>query len=146
MAGKTPDPLDVLVGRNIKSQRVTLGLAQAELAGRVGLTTQQLQKLESGVQRAGGEVLFRLAAALGGSLDSFFAGARHSGARSLRASPIALLAEPFALRMLRAYCEIDDMELRRSLVDLAERFAARLQPASAAPPAQLARPRAASRS
>jgi hypothetical protein len=91
-------------------------------------------------------VLFRLAPALGGTVDAFFAGARHSGTRPLQASPIALLAEPLALRMLRAYCEIDDMELRRSLVDLAERFAARLQPPSAAAPsARLMRPRAASR-
>ena len=144
MADKTLDPLDVLVGRSIKSHRVTLGLAQAELSKRVGLTTPQLQKFEVGAQRAGSAILIRIAAALGVPIGSFFAGAKHFGTKSLRASPIAMLAEPFALRMLRAYCEIDDMELRRSLVDLAERFTARLQPAPS-PAAALVRTRAISR-
>jgi hypothetical protein len=34
------------------------------------------------------------------------------------------------MRMLRAYCEIGDLELRRALVDLAERCGASLQPAA----------------
>jgi len=42
---------------------------------------------------------------------------------------VALLAEPYVLRLLQAFCALEDMELRRSLAELAEYMAAETLPA-----------------
>ena len=46
-----PDPLDVALGRNIRTRRKSLGLTQAGLGDAVGLTFQQIQKYERGTNR-----------------------------------------------------------------------------------------------
>jgi transcriptional regulator with XRE-family HTH domain len=130
MADKNYDPLNVLVGRNIKLQRMKIGLAQTELAKRTKITLHHLQQCEIGAHRTEGELLSKIAAVLQIPVGAFFSSSCNPDHKALQASPIAMLAEPFAMRMLRAYCDISDMELRRALVDLAERFTARLQPSS----------------
>src|SRR5437764_7175662 len=41
-------PVDVLVGHNIRICRMQQGLSQTDLADRIGLTFQQIQKYETG--------------------------------------------------------------------------------------------------
>lgn len=66
--------LDVYVGQRIKERREELGLSQEALAGRLGLSFQQLQKYERGTNRVSAGRLFELTQALEVSLTFFFKG------------------------------------------------------------------------
>jgi transcriptional regulator with XRE-family HTH domain len=59
-----PDPIDVFVGGCIRIRRRKLGMTQATLAGRIGVTYQQIQKYETGVNRLAAAGLVRVADAL----------------------------------------------------------------------------------
>jgi DNA-binding CsgD family transcriptional regulator len=39
---RAPDPVDLLVARNIRIQRIIKGMSQGEIADRLGITCQQL--------------------------------------------------------------------------------------------------------
>ena len=54
-----PNPIDVHVGNRIRLRRTLLGLSQEKLASLLGLTFQQVQKYERGMNRVGApEILF----------------------------------------------------------------------------------------
>lgn len=62
---------DVLIGRLLKKTRKSLGITQVELAGRVDITFQQLQKYESGTNRITISRLLDIAKALGFKATDF---------------------------------------------------------------------------
>jgi transcriptional regulator with XRE-family HTH domain len=126
VAGRGGNPVDVLVGHNIRIHRLDRGLSQTQLASHIGVTFQQVQKYENGVNRIGSGRLFEIAEVLGVPISSFFEGAGYSADEPARLSPIAMLAEPYALRLLKAFREIADPELRRLLVEVSEKFAVKL--------------------
>ena len=49
--GHLPHPLDVALGQRIRTRRRSLGMSQEKLAAALGLTFQQVQKYERGVNR-----------------------------------------------------------------------------------------------
>ena len=65
MAKKSPDPVDVEVGRRIRVQRMARGMSQTELGKRIGVTFQQVQKYEKGANRVGAGRLTRIATLTG---------------------------------------------------------------------------------
>ena len=50
---KQPDSIDVAVGHRIRIQRLASGMSQSALADQLGVTFQQVQKYEKGVNRVG---------------------------------------------------------------------------------------------
>ena len=124
MSARNPDPIDALVGRNIRIHRINKGLTQTGLAKRIGVTFQQVQKYEQGKNRVGGGRLYKIAGVLRLPISAFFEGA-DSPHHKVKESPSALLTEPHALRLLKSFCQIDDMESRRAVVDVVELLAAR---------------------
>lgn len=62
---KKADELDVQIGAAIKARRMGLGWSQAELAGRIDVTYQQVQKYEAGTNRVSAAVLAKISSALG---------------------------------------------------------------------------------
>src|ERR1700744_3550360 len=65
MAKRAPQPVDVLVGQNIRICRLQKGLSQTELGERIGVTFQQIQKYEKGANRVGARRLTQIAGGLG---------------------------------------------------------------------------------
>jgi transcriptional regulator with XRE-family HTH domain len=131
MSVKSLDHIDVEVGQRIQIQRKALGLSQTELADELGVTYQQVQKYENGKNRVAIGRLTKIAKALQlpvttllGTDDSF--GGRRKG-HNETSSPIKLLTVPGAVRLLRAYGTLTDGKMRRSLMQLVERAAARRQ-------------------
>ena len=126
MSVKRPDPVDVEVGHRIRIQRLARGLSQTALANHLGVTFQQVQKYEKGVNRVGAGRLTRIAEVLGVPVASFFAGkdklAQEDGETGGE-SPLKLLTVSGAFRLLRSYAEIEDGNLRRSIVELVEKVA-----------------------
>ena len=123
MATRKSGPLDVMVGARIRVLRVNRGMSQSVLAERIGVTFQQVQKYERGANRVGASRLSQIAAALDVSVGEFFESSR-AGPRDLN-SPVHLLAEPGALRVLKAYARTPSPRVRSCIAKLVESIADR---------------------
>jgi transcriptional regulator with XRE-family HTH domain len=133
MSPKQPDNVDKLVGRNIRIHRLAKGLSQTELANQLGVTFQQVQKYEKGVNRIGCGRLFQIASVLQVHVMDFFEGSKEAGRKKMAIkgpakSPVArsvqdLIAEPQSFHLVQAFAEINDRRLRSSVVDLVKKIA-----------------------
>ena len=123
MSSKTPDKIDVEVGRRIRTERLARGLTQTELADHLGLTFQQVQKYEKGVNRVGAGRLAKIADILGITAGRLLGADEIDGSTSTEESPVRLLNFPGAPQLLRAYVRIPDRDLRRVVVALVEKMA-----------------------
>ena len=123
MGERRGDDVDMLVARNIRILRQDRKMSQTELGRKIDVTFQQVQKYENGTNRVGSGRLFRIASILAVPITAFFEGAGQTASEDAGASPVAMLAEPYVLRLLRAFCALEDMGLRRSLAELAEHMA-----------------------
>lgn len=120
---KRSNDIDELVGRNIRIHRINRGISQTEFARAIGVTFQQVQKYEDGTNRVGSGRLFKIASFLSVAIPAFFEGAEHLAGDCNGHSPVALLSEPYALRLVQAFCAIENVELRRSMVELVQGMA-----------------------
>lgn len=68
----TPNPIDRHVGGRIRLRRTMLGLSQEKLAEELGITFQQVQKYEKGMNRVGASRLWDLSQVLGVPVDFFY--------------------------------------------------------------------------
>ncbi len=64
--------IDRHIGARIRGRRMALGIRQKTLAIDIGVTTQQLQKYETGINRVSASKLFEIARALAVSISEFF--------------------------------------------------------------------------
>ena len=127
---KGPHPIDVHVGSRVRLRRNLLGMNQTKLAKAVGVTYQQIQKYEWGVNRVGASRLFNLSRVLDVPISFFFedlspaaAGARKRRARGLSEVPAAvlepdLLSKRETVELIRAYYRVTDPGLRKRVLDL----------------------------
>ena len=74
MASEDPHPTDIHVGARVRYRRNELGISQLELATRLGLTFQQIQKYERGKNRISASKLHEISQVLGVELGYFFNG------------------------------------------------------------------------
>lgn len=123
-----PSPIDVHVGQRVRLRRTLLGLSQNQLGKAVGLTFQQIQKYESGMNRISASRLFDFARLLRVPIAYFFedAGAASIAAHVAVASPSdgrdpAMRRE--TLELVRAYYRIDNPQTRRSIKELLDAMA-----------------------
>jgi transcriptional regulator with XRE-family HTH domain len=123
-------PLDAIVGARISMLRVNRGMSQTMFAERIGVTFQQLQEYERGASRVGASRLSQIASVLGVSVGELF---ESSGAGSPGLnSPVHLLAEPGALRVLKAYARTTSPRVRLCIAKLVESIGSRTPGAKAA--------------
>jgi transcriptional regulator with XRE-family HTH domain len=121
---KAPDARDMDVGRRIRAQRLVCRMSQTELANNLGVTFQQVQKYEKGVNRVGAGRLARIAEVLNVPVAFFFSGDMSPSVTSDSAGTgLSFLETAGAVRLVRAYSQIDDPQIRRALVDLSEEIA-----------------------
>ena len=69
---RRPNPIDVHVGSRVRFRRMLLGMSQEKLGEKLGLTFQQIQKYEKGINRIGASRLFDLAQVLGVPVQFFY--------------------------------------------------------------------------
>jgi transcriptional regulator with XRE-family HTH domain len=67
-----PNPVDVHVGNRIRLRRTILHITQQQMAEKLGLTFQQIQKYEKGMNRVGASRLWDISRVLGVSMGFFF--------------------------------------------------------------------------
>ncbi len=126
MAGKKPNPVDTHVGSRVRLRRMLLGMSQERLGESMGLTFQQVQKYEKGVNRIGASRLFQISRILDVPVQFFFEEAPHVGdTHSVRgmAEPdsesfiLEFLNTREGLELNRAFVKIRDPKVRKSVVD-----------------------------
>jgi transcriptional regulator with XRE-family HTH domain len=118
MTKKKPSPRDEEIGRRIRTRRLTVGMSQSALGEKLGITFQQVQKYEKGVNRIGSGRLEELAQILGVPVGFFF----DDKADDVR--PIYDLANTAqTMRLLQAFSAIKAPETRQALVNLAVQIA-----------------------
>ena len=67
-----PNPIDIHVGNRIRLRRTLLGLSQEKLASLLGLTFQQVQKYEKGMNRVGASRLWDISKVLEAPINFFY--------------------------------------------------------------------------
>jgi transcriptional regulator with XRE-family HTH domain len=131
---KSPNPIDRHVGSRVRMRRVMLGMSQEKLGEALGLTFQQVQKYEKGINRIGASRLQQISQTLDVSPSFFFEGAPSfepavgpeqnlSGPSGVaEGSPATYVADflstPEALHLNMAFARIHDPKIRKRIVDL----------------------------
>ena len=127
MSIKTPNPIDKHVGSRLRMRRAMLGLSQEKLAAAFGLTFQQVQKYEKGVNRMGSSRLQQAAGILGVSVPFFFEGApggHIEGGDTLSPSYIDdFVSSEDGLRLIKAFMRIARPAVRHRIVNLVHEIA-----------------------
>lgn len=119
------DDIDRHIGARIRERRIILGLSQQALGERLGLTFQQVQKYEKGVNRVSGSRLVKMARALGVTVESLLpdsVGA--SEGYEMHPGCAALLSSAAGRRLLDAVPGINPQHLA-ALADVASAIARR---------------------
>lgn len=109
-------PVDAHVGKRIRHRRWMVGMTQQQLADRVGIKFQQIQKYETGMNRVSASRLWDIAEALGVQIAFFFDGLADAAAQAAAVTDV--LADKEALELVRSYYAIPEAQ-RRRLFDLA---------------------------
>jgi transcriptional regulator with XRE-family HTH domain len=114
--------VDSWVGSRIAGRRQALGLSQTALAECVGVSFQQIQKYETGINRISASRLHQIALALGAEPGSFFPAPDSSRSTEEHrfSSPLAGAPLSPAGRLADAYSRIPERKARQALVVLAE--------------------------
>jgi len=120
---KSTNSNDVGVGQRIRARRMAKGMSQSELDSMLGVTFQQVQKYERGINRVGAGRLVSVAEALDVPI-SFFFGITDNDAEDTRAI-LGFLDTSYSLRLLRAFSRIPEAQVQRAVVELIESIAPR---------------------
>ena len=109
-------PVDAHVGKRVRHRRWMVGMTQQQLADRVGIKFQQIQKYETGMNRVSASRLWDIAEALTVPVSFFFEGLNEDGTAIAKGSD--MLADKEAMDLVRSYYAIPEAQ-RRRLFDLA---------------------------
>ncbi len=114
--------VDERIGKRVKSRRLEIDLSQEKLADLVGVTFQQIQKYENGVNRIAASRLWEMAKALGVPVQYFYEGLATEGRGVAEEGPADLvydmMATPEGQRLLQIFGTIRSAKLRRRVVEL----------------------------
>ncbi len=129
-----PHPVDVHVGRRLRLKRTILGMSQEAVGKQIGVTFQQIQKYERGINRMGASRLYDFAKALGVQISYFFEGfgdyeVQDAGAlAAAESSSPGFEHEPVnnreTLEVMRAYYRIKNPAVRKRIVELIKAMSA----------------------
>jgi len=125
-----PHPVDVHVGSRVKLRRMILGLSQESLGKSLGLTFQQIQKYEKGVNRIGASRIYELSRLLDVPVQFFydeFDGSRVSTpgfAEAEAGEPVMnLVNSPEGVQLCRYFSSIKDPQVKKRVLDLVRSIA-----------------------
>jgi transcriptional regulator with XRE-family HTH domain len=136
-AKKAPHPIDKHVGSRVRMRRMMLAMSQEKLGDALGLTFQQVQKYEKGINRISASRLQQISHILQVPVESFFEEAPNlrgtapketgkapspayltdflASPDGLRCGSKDFLASPDGLRLAKAFMRIERTRLRRSI-------------------------------
>ena len=124
---KQANPIDVQVGNRVRIRRMLIGMSQERLGDLLGLTFQQVQKYEKGVNRIGAGRLFEMARILNVPVDFFYEGVNsaplQAGESENGASVMEFVSSGEGLQLSLAFMKIKDSKVRKRVLDLVKSLA-----------------------
>ncbi len=128
MPKKQANPIDAQVGNRVRLRRMLIGMSQERLGELLGLTFQQVQKYEKGINRIGAGRLFEVSRILGVAIDYFYEGVSGQGAAGFAegaSSPpvMEFVSSGEGLQLSLAFMKIKDPKLRKRVLDLVKQMA-----------------------
>jgi transcriptional regulator with XRE-family HTH domain len=121
---RQPNSADIAIGRAIRAHRLIVGMSQSDLARKLGVSFQQIQKYEKGTNRVGAGRLPQIAKIFNIPIGALFdANANTSPGKGAGTVPVKLVPDRNTLRLLTAFGEIAPREIRNCLVDLVDMIA-----------------------
>jgi transcriptional regulator with XRE-family HTH domain len=126
-------PVDMHVGSKLKSRRIMLGMSQDELGKAVGVTFQQVQKYEKGLNRIGCSRLYEISNVLNSPISFFFDGFESSNNKtnpgvnseqqSFKHKDKDELNNKEVLLLVRAFNGINNHSVRKHIISLIKSIA-----------------------
>lgn len=114
---RSADERDVRIGQRLRTRRMELKISQQELGNVLGVSFQQIQKYEKGVNRLGAARLVQLAEALDTNTE-YFIGELEKG-RGHESAFGEFLATREGVAIVEAMITIDEERVRRLIIDIA---------------------------
>lgn len=122
---KRTEPVDSYVGSRLRLQRTLMGMSQEKLGNSVGLTFQQIQKYERGLNRIGASRLYQFCKALDVPVSFFFdempgdmGSQPFSTSQVQKATYDEDMSRRETLELVRAYYRIDNRNTRKRIYEL----------------------------
>ena len=120
------DPLDIIIGKQIRFRRNLMRMTQANLANKLGISFQQIQKYEIGKNKISASRLFHISEILRTPLYEFYSDENLKMSKKLSMSDQDqedflqddLLSKGETPGLLRAFYDIKDRKKRKMAVDL----------------------------
>ena len=127
LSSKKPNYVDEHVGRRLRLRRNLLGLSQDDLAKRLGLTSQLIQKYEAGETRISASRLYGIAGQLAVPITWFFDELEDKKRTSAKPEQTTqeqdwseLVTKRESRQLLELYFAIPDERLRRKVLEVAQ--------------------------
>jgi transcriptional regulator with XRE-family HTH domain len=127
---RSANAVDRRLGLRLRTRRIELGMSQERLAELLGVTFQQVQKYEKGINRVAASRLFEVAAALGVPLSYFFEGmtaglnaAPGVSEGGIESDMFEALSSPEAVHLLTLFQQLRSPKVRRRVVELVRALA-----------------------
>jgi transcriptional regulator with XRE-family HTH domain len=133
---KEADAVDAHVGQRIRFRRIMLGYSQGDLAKALGLTFQQVQKYEKGVNRIGASRLFAIASFLRVPVGFFFEDmpgeTQMPAVSEVEPVNIDFMTSKEAVKLCQAFSQIEDQNVRTNLIQMTSAIAGEVENEEAA--------------
>lgn len=115
--------VDRRLGQRVRTRRLEIGMSQEKLADLLGVTFQQVQKYEKGINRIAASRLFDIAAALDVPISNFFEGLTSARVGGVAEAPAAsfvhdVLATPEGLQLMSLFSAIESPKVKKRVVEL----------------------------
>ncbi|MEE1609719.1 helix-turn-helix domain-containing protein [Microvirga sp. CF3016] len=122
-AQRSPSDVDRYIGCQIRLRRMAVGMSQEKLGESIGITFQQVQKYERGMNRVGAARLQSIAHVLGLSIDCFYPNSGTQPQPSENMKTLFKVADDEdATKLLEAFASIKKKGLKKNILELVERI------------------------
>ncbi|NBJ13568.1 helix-turn-helix domain-containing protein [Microvirga arsenatis] len=124
---KSTGSIDREIGSRVRMRRVSIGMSQEKLGDMLGLTFQQVQKYEKGMNRISVARLVEIAKILGVDIHFFFNGIKSGAGFAEEGAPpyvADVMSTPEGLQLVRNFTSIKSSKVRKSIVQLVASLAA----------------------
>ena len=124
---RAANAVDRRLGQRVRTRRLEIGMSQEKLAELLGVTFQQVQKYEKGVNRIAASRLFDISAALDMTIARFFEGIGSPRGKGVAEEEQGFihdaLSTPEGMQLIALFASIKSQKVRRRVVELVRALA-----------------------
>jgi transcriptional regulator with XRE-family HTH domain len=117
--------IDEFIGEKVRNTRILLGITQSQLANKIGITFQQLQKYENGINRISAATISTLCNIFNTDIVDFFPAQKNSnnGVANEPKKQIPLSASNKEIvHLLELFNKIDNEQTKKRILSLVQQI------------------------